>query len=98
MRKDRQRYRLEQLEICIIRTRGTKKAAKLLLEKRDWIPHLLNNNNKNENRRPEIISIATRFFQELYTSQITAEPSFSTDGNEIPDIMHGEIKKAVRTL
>lgn len=97
MRKDRQRYRLEQLEKCIKRTGGTKKAVKLLLEKRDWIPHLLNKNNKNEKRRPEILSIATRFFQELYSSQITAETSFLTDGSELPDIMHEEIEKAVRT-
>ncbi|CAG4977705.1 unnamed protein product [Parnassius apollo] len=56
MRKDRQRYRLEQLKKCIQRTGGTKKTAKLLLEKRDWIPNLINKNHKCEKRRDALKS------------------------------------------
>ncbi|CAK1594060.1 unnamed protein product [Parnassius mnemosyne] len=87
IRKDRQRYRLEQLEKCIQRTGGTKKAAKLLLEKRDWIPNLINKSHKCEKRRLEIISIATQFFEELYSRKYTAQTAILTGGNEVPDII-----------
>lgn len=97
MRKEHQRYRLEQLKKCIQRTGGTKKAAKLLLEKRNWIPNLINKNHKCEGRRPEILSIATQFFKELYSRENTTPTTLLTGESEIPVIIYEEIEKALKS-
>ncbi|CAB3259535.1 unnamed protein product [Arctia plantaginis] len=88
MRKDRQRYRLEILERCIQKTGGTKRAIKQLKEKTDWIPNLYDKNMKHKTRRPEIMSIATNFFRELYSKKNYNKPNILAGGEEVPDIIN----------
>lgn len=97
MRKDRQRHRLALLENCIERTGGTKKVKKQLLEKIDWIPNISDKTGKCKTSRPEIISIATSFFRDLYIRKDSNHPTDITGGSVVPDILPAEVEKAIKT-
>lgn len=95
IRKDREKHRLERLENCIQKTGGAKKALKQLTEKRDWIPKMKSKSGKYLTQRPDINTLATNFFKNLYTNQCNIHPTDLEGEDTVPEIMLTEVEKAI---
>lgn len=98
IRKDRDTHRLKTFEHHIAKTGGTKKALRLLTEKREWIPKLNNKIGRSMTRRPDILETATEFYRNLFTSKNEyTETDLSGDEEAVPKILTREVEKAIET-
>lgn len=97
MRRDNKSYRLKTLEKYIKEFGGIKKAVKELTNMREWIPYMKDKNNKHESKRSEILSIATNFYRELYSSKNKLETTHLTNEESIPEILLSEVQKAIKS-
>ena len=100
LRKERKTKRLATLRKHIEKTGGIKKALKEMNYKKEWIPHMGNKNSEKTNRRPEILQIATEYYQNLYQShngeQVIKEDKLLNE-EEIKPILKEETIKSIQT-
>ncbi|XP_022820587.1 uncharacterized protein LOC111352346 [Spodoptera litura] len=97
MRKDREHSRLNTLEKHIKRTGGIKKALKVLTGKTNWIPNMKDQHCKTKTKRTEILSIATNFYKNLYSSKSQIINTDLNNYDNVPPILVEEIHKAIIT-
>lgn len=96
MRTDRSSYRIEIIEKCIQKTGGIKKATKELNYKKVWIPKMKNTKGESKTKRPEILTMATNFFKDLYSSKNTLEKTNLSNEEPAPEIMVSEVERAIK--
>ncbi|XP_045484950.1 uncharacterized protein LOC110996663 [Pieris rapae] len=99
LRQDIQKLRLDTLERYINKTGGIKKAVKELKTNINWIPNINNKRGYKITKRPDIVSTATDFYKQLYSTQTSRKKETTLeDGEEVPDILPREVERAIETL
>lgn len=100
LRRERKAKRLTTLKKHIEKTGGIKKALKEMNPKKDWIPNMKNRYGGKTSKRPEILGIATDYYQNLYQSrngkQVINEYN-SVNNAEIKPILKEETIKSIET-
>ncbi|GBP15861.1 Retrovirus-related Pol polyprotein from type-2 retrotransposable element R2DM; Endonuclease [Eumeta japonica] len=101
IRKDRKSRRLQTLVKHIVTIGGTRKVLKELRESNNWIPNLKNNQIHVTNRK-DITKIATKFYQNLYSSRDTVNENrcassiiSSSNLNSEPEILPSKVRQAI---
>lgn len=100
LRKERKTKRLTTLRKHLEKTGGIRKALKEMNYKKDWIPNMKNKDSGKTSKRPEILGIATKYYQNLYQSrkgeQIIKEYN-SINKEDIKPILKEETIKSIET-
>lgn len=97
MRRDREHLRLKTFEKHISKTGGIKKALKFLSDKTNWIPNMKDRHSKTKTKRSDILSIATKFYENLYSSNNQLDSTELNNSDSVPSILLEEINKAIET-
>lgn len=100
LRKERKAKRLATLRKYIEKTGGIKKAIKEMNDKKDWILNMRNRNRGKTSKRPEILQIATEYYQNLYQSRHGEQviKDYSTvNKEEIKPILKDETILSIQT-
>lgn len=97
MRRDREQTRLYTFEKYIKQTGGTKKAVKLLCDKTNWIPNMKDRYCKIKTKRSDILSVATHFYENLYSTENELTNTELLHMDNVPPILPQEINKAIET-
>ncbi|XP_045491132.1 uncharacterized protein LOC123691006 [Colias croceus] len=97
MKKDRKSYRLKIFEKHIVKTGGIKKAVKFMTDKTNWIPKMKDRTDTTKTKRYDILNIATKFYEDLYSKKIKTDETDLQSNETVPPILKGEIIKAIET-
>lgn len=97
IRKDREQFRFKTFEKFINKTGGIKKALKVLSDKTNWITNMKDQQCKTTTNRLDILSIATNFYKNLYSSKRQIEVTELSNNDNVPPIIEDEIHKAIKT-
>ena len=73
IQKDIRKHELNELQYAIDNNKTWKKIKNGIYKSTNWIPKLKNKNGEMKFMRDEILEIATNFYEELYSSQISVE-------------------------
>ena len=70
---DVHRFEIQQVERAIDRNNGLKYARNEYSKGRNWIPNLKDENGTLKTNRDEVLEVATKFYEKLYTSSLSKE-------------------------
>lgn len=102
IRKHRHKIREERIIFHVESTGSMKSVWKEIQDYTNWIPGMTKQKDqKYKTKRPEILEIATEFYQDLYDDEILPTLDKYLDnkdeGGDIPPIMENEIVKAIES-
>lgn len=103
IRSDERNYNLLIIDEAIRNNRGLKVAREGIVKNRNYIQSLKDENNVEQNDRDEVMKIATKFYQNLYKSELNEQEQKEVEPNlgkfeEISDISLEEVKSAMSMM